>query len=54
MRAQFAADRLDPRRIAFVRIGDLRYVGQGYELKMPFSGDRVDAAGLEEVWRALS
>jgi N-methylhydantoinase A len=50
LRAQFAADRLDPQGIAFVRIGDLRYVGQGYELKVPFSGDRVDAAGLEELW----
>ncbi len=39
--AQFAADHLDADGVRFVRDGDLRYVGQGYELKIPFpEGDR--------------
>ena len=51
LKAQFTADRLDPDAIAFVRIGDLRYVGQGYELKVPFPAGRIDGEGLEDVWR---
>ena len=34
--AQFAADHLDAEKVSFLRDGDLRYVGQGYELKIPF------------------
>lgn len=49
--AQFAADRLDAGEITFVRTGDLRYVGQGYELKVAFPDGRIDAAGLDGVWR---
>jgi N-methylhydantoinase A len=51
LKAQFAADRLDLDNVTFARIGDLRYVGQGYELRVPFPAGDVDTAGLEEVWR---
>ena len=39
--AQFAADHLDADKLSFVRDGDLRYVGQGYELKIPFPRRRA-------------
>jgi N-methylhydantoinase A len=48
--AQFAADHLDPDGLTFVRDGDLRYVGQGYELKIPFPGGVLKNADLERVW----
>lgn len=48
--AQFAADHLDADKVSYVRDGDLRYVGQGYELKISFPADAVTPAGLEEVW----
>src|SRR5579883_773915 len=35
VRRRFEADRFDPSAVSFVRDGDLRYVGQGYELKVP-------------------
>lgn len=40
---------LDKRRM--LREGDLRYVGQGYELKVDFPAGRLDEAALEQVWR---
>src|SRR6202044_95376 len=36
LKHQFAADHLEATGLSFVRDGDLRYVGQGYELKIPF------------------
>jgi N-methylhydantoinase A len=48
---QFAADHLDRSGLAFVRDGDLRYVGQGYELKTPFPEGILDAAALDAVWQ---
>jgi len=51
LKAQFAADHLDPDAVTFTRIGDLRYVGQGYELRVPFPSGLVDATGVEDVWR---
>ena len=50
LEAQFAADRLDAGGVRFVRDGDLRYVGQGYELKIPFPEGYLSEAGLQEVW----
>ncbi len=49
--AQFAADHLDPSHFRFVRDGDLRYVGQGYELKIALPQGELTEAGLAEVWR---
>jgi len=48
--AQFATDHLDTDKLSFVRDGDLRYVGQGYELKIPFPGGMLKAADLERIW----
>ncbi|MGE4061934.1 MAG: hydantoinase/oxoprolinase family protein [Rhodospirillaceae bacterium] len=50
LRAQFAADNISADKITFKRDGDLRYVGQGYELKVPFPDGEVDEKGLEGVW----
>jgi N-methylhydantoinase A len=45
--AQFAADGIDPARIALSRAADLRYVGQGYELRVPVASATATAATLE-------
>ncbi len=34
-----------------MRDGDLRYVGQGYELKIPFPEGELTEASLDEIWR---
>ncbi len=47
---QFAADHLQPDSLTFVRDGDLRYVGQGYELKIPFPAGTIGKEELEEIW----
>jgi len=48
--AQFAADHLDAGGVRFVRDGDLRYVGQGYELKIPFPEGDLSEGDLGKVW----
>jgi N-methylhydantoinase A len=48
--AQLMADHLDADRLTFVRDGDLRYVGQGYELKIPFPSGVLKVANLERIW----
>jgi N-methylhydantoinase A len=50
LRAQFAADHLDAAGMSFVRDGDLRYVGQGYELKIPFAAGIIEKPQLDEVF----
>jgi N-methylhydantoinase A len=50
---QFAADGLEPGQVAFERAGDLRYVGQGYELRIPLPPGRLDAAALGTVLEAF-
>ncbi len=47
---QFAADHLDTKDVNFVRDGDLRYVGQGYELKIPIPDGTLDDEALSGVW----
>ncbi|GIX13088.1 MAG: methylhydantoinase [Paracoccaceae bacterium] len=42
--AQFAADGIGPDRVRFQRAADLRYVGQGYELRVPVPAGAFDAA----------
>jgi N-methylhydantoinase A len=49
--AQFAADHLDAAKLSFVRDGDLRYVGQGYELKIPFPNGALKTGDLERIWQ---
>ena len=48
---QFAADHLDAASFHFVRDGDLRYVGQGYELKIPIPAGELTEQSLVEIWR---
>ena len=47
--AQFAADGLDPGSARYERAGDLRYVGQGYELRVAFNADAVNEVTLAEA-----
>ncbi len=50
LRQQFAADHLEAAGMTFVRDGDLRYVGQGYELKVRFPSGAIGPAQLDEIW----
>ena len=47
---QFEADRIAPSHVSFARFGDLRYVGQGYELKIGLPLGDVTAPALAVVW----
>jgi N-methylhydantoinase A len=49
--AQFAADGLTRDEVTFSRWADLRYVGQGYELRVPVPTGAIDEAALEGVWQ---
>jgi len=49
----FTADGIALERVTFERRGDLRYVGQGYELKVPFPDGTIDAAALAKVFEAF-
>jgi N-methylhydantoinase A len=48
---QFTADGLAPSEVSFTRWADLRYVGQGYELRVAMPAGAVAAAGLEGAWQ---
>jgi N-methylhydantoinase A len=50
LRKQFAADHLESAGMSFVRDGDLRYVGQGYELKIPFPAGAIGKIQLDDIW----
>ena len=50
---QYAADGVPAERVALSRAGDLRYVGQGYELRVAFPDGAIDDAALEAVWTAF-
>jgi N-methylhydantoinase A len=47
--SQLAADGVAPEDTVFERSGDLRYVGQGYELRVPVSEGTFDEAALEQI-----
>jgi N-methylhydantoinase A len=51
--AQFDADRIPADAVQFRRVGDLRYVGQGYELKIPMPGGAITHDHLDAVWTAF-
>lgn len=51
--AIFARDHVASDRITMLRQGDLRYVGQGYELKIDFPAGDITEASLEKVWQAF-
>ena len=50
---QFEADRISPSSIVFQRFAELRYVGQGYELKVPMANDVITEASIGELWHAF-
>ena len=47
---QFQADGVDRAEVAFERSGDLRYVGQGYELRVPFPAGGIGPAEAEDLF----
>jgi N-methylhydantoinase A len=53
LEARFRDDHVDAERITFSRRGDLRYVGQGYELTLPFPPGEITIEGLAKVWQAF-
>ena len=52
-RATLHAEGYDDAGIRLELQADLRYVGQGAELTIPFAGDRLDADGVETLRRAF-
>ena len=48
---QLIADGITPADMIFERAGDLRYVGQGYELRVPLPEGSLNAAALGEFFR---
>jgi N-methylhydantoinase A len=53
LRRQFAADRLESAGMSFIRDGDLRYVGQGYELKIRFPPGLIGEPELADIWNGF-
>ena len=49
----FERDKADTKLIRFEAFTDLRYVGQGYELKVPLNSDVLKLKDLEQVWDAF-
>jgi N-methylhydantoinase A len=49
----FAADGIDAARVGFAARGDLRYVGQGYELRVDFPPGAIDEAGAAQAFEAF-
>ncbi len=53
LRDRLRADRVEDGRMAFRRVADLRYVGQGYELKIPVPPGRLTEESLAGLWSAF-
>jgi len=51
--AIFAKDHVPAEKITMLRQGDLRYVGQGYELKIDFPAGAITEASMDQVWLAF-
>lgn len=50
---RFAADKIAPVDVSYARIGDLRYVGQGYELRVPIPDGSLGDAAMAQVLDAF-
>ncbi len=50
LRRQFEADGIEVAQATFERFGDLRYVGQGYELRILVPDGALDEAAIESVF----
>lgn len=53
LRAQLSTDRVSHDKMRFRRIGDLRYFGQGYELKIPIPDGPLTGEAMAGVWTAF-
>jgi N-methylhydantoinase A len=53
LRSRLAADKVRDEDMSFKRIGDLRYVGQGYELKIPIPDGVLTKERIATVWAAF-
>lgn len=51
--AQYRSDNVATSKVRYHRFADLRYVGQGYELKVAVPAGRLDAKALQGVWEAF-
>jgi len=49
--ARLTEDGLKPSDVTFQRAGDLRYLGQGYELRVPFDLGKITTDALQTVWQ---
>ena len=49
--AHALADGIAASDVAFARAGDLRYVGQGYELRVPFPSGTLDSTAMARFSR---
>ena len=50
---QYQADGIAASDVTFARAGDLRYVGQGYELRVPFPSGTLDSTAMAQVFAAF-
>ncbi len=50
---RFAADSISRASVTFERSGDLRYAGQGYELRIAFPGGSLDTLTMTKVLEAF-
>lgn len=50
---RFQADGIAAAVVSFVRSADLRFMGQGYELRIPLEKGRLDDIHLERIWQAF-
>jgi N-methylhydantoinase A len=50
LKARLAEDHVSVDDVVFERAGDLRYLGQGYELRVPFEAGTVTDASLQAAW----
>lgn len=53
LRAQFEADHLSADQVRYERFADVRYVGQGYELRVGLSSGDIDQAAAEAITAAF-
>ncbi|MET4155718.1 N-methylhydantoinase A [Bradyrhizobium sp. RT9b] len=49
--SRLKADRVPDNAVSFLRSGDLRYVGQGYELKIDFPAGPMTPEAMAKVWQ---
>lgn len=52
-RDQLEQDRIPPERTVLMRIGDCRYEGQGYELRVQAPSGNIDAGWVDQMIQAL-